>query len=299
MDEPERLRRRAVTAALSVARGVGLRCDEPVVLSARGNAIVHLAPAPVVARVSTLTAWTRRDPAEWLAREVAVAATAAAWGGPVVPPTDLAHPGPHRAAGLALTLWRHVTVAPERPSARDAGAALAALHEAVAHHEEPLPVLTAVYDVIDEGLAALERHGRSDAGLMAALRRAQADVLGDLPPTAATMVLHGDAHPGNLLRVGDRWLWTDLEEACAGPRAWDLAVLGESSEVDGAAAVRAYTQVTGVPAPPPGELARYLRARRLAGVVWALGLAVQGSARHAARAEAMLPAVLGDGRAGR
>lgn len=108
MDGVQALVRRAVEAAVSVARGVGLRCTEPAVLSARGNALVHLAPAPVVARVSTLTAWTRRDPAEWLGREVAVAATAATRGGPVVAPTALVDPGPYWVDGLALTLWTHV-----------------------------------------------------------------------------------------------------------------------------------------------------------------------------------------------
>ncbi|HEY3261156.1 MAG TPA: phosphotransferase [Pseudonocardiaceae bacterium] len=295
MDRPQALVRRAVAAAETVAREVGLRCTEPVVLSARGNAVVHLAPAPVVARVSTLTAWTRRDPAAWLRREVAVAATAAANGGPVVPPTDLAHPGPYLAGGLSLTLWRHVTVSPERAPAPAAGEALAALHDALQHHAEPLPRLTVVHDLVTEGLAALHRHRAVDAAVLNGLRRVHAEILRDLPANAGpAIVLHGDAHPGNLLRVGDRWLWTDLEETCTGPRAWDLAVLSNQSgsPADGAAAVLAYAAAAGVPVPTPQDLAPFVRARHLEGTVWVLGMAHQYPDRYAGIADGMLRLVL-------
>jgi len=51
-----------LAAAMRVAREQGLPAEGPRVLSSRGNLPVHLTPAPVVARVATLTAWTRRDP---------------------------------------------------------------------------------------------------------------------------------------------------------------------------------------------------------------------------------------------
>jgi hypothetical protein len=74
-DRVEKLRRAGLAAAIALAREQGLPADDPRVLSSRGNLLVHLAPAPVVARVATLTAWTRSDPFVWLAREVAVAET--------------------------------------------------------------------------------------------------------------------------------------------------------------------------------------------------------------------------------
>ncbi len=70
-----------LAAAVTVAHAQGLPADDPEVLSSRGNVLVHLRPAPVVARVATLTAWTRSEPFQWLAREVAVAGYAAANGG--------------------------------------------------------------------------------------------------------------------------------------------------------------------------------------------------------------------------
>jgi hypothetical protein len=53
--------RRAVAAALEVARTHGLRVVEPVVLADQFSVQVHLTPAPV-AGVSTWTAVVRPDP---------------------------------------------------------------------------------------------------------------------------------------------------------------------------------------------------------------------------------------------
>ena len=97
--------RAGLAAAIAVASDQGLPTAGPRVLSCRGNLIVHLVPAPVVARVATLTGWTRADPYRWLAREVAVAGHLAKRGGPVVAPASRADPGPHRSHGLAVSLW--------------------------------------------------------------------------------------------------------------------------------------------------------------------------------------------------
>src|SRR5436309_16056741 len=97
----------ALAAAVAVARELDLDVNQPRILASDQNLLVHLSPAPVVARVATRIAWSRPDPAAWLAREVAVASHAAANGGPVVPPTSQADPGPHRRDGYAMTLWTY------------------------------------------------------------------------------------------------------------------------------------------------------------------------------------------------
>src|SRR5204862_7015324 len=102
------LSKRAVEAALGVARGQGLGVREPTVLGDSTNVLVHLAPAPVVARVATTTALIRPEPREWLAREVEVAGFLARRGEPVVPPSEELPPGPPQRAGLILTSWRSV-----------------------------------------------------------------------------------------------------------------------------------------------------------------------------------------------
>src|SRR3954454_23742609 len=96
---------KCVAAAQAVAGEHGVDCDEAVPIAAGSNVLVHLRPAPVVARVMTGTAVLHDDVERWLAREVAVGSFAADL---VVPPTDLLPPGPHEQDGLWMTLWRFV-----------------------------------------------------------------------------------------------------------------------------------------------------------------------------------------------
>jgi len=291
--------RAGLAAAVRVAREHGLPGDDPEVLSSRGNVIVHLRPAPVVARVATLTAWTRSDPLRWLAREVAVAGYAAGQGGPVVAPTALADPGPHWADGLAVSLWTWVPPSPARPGPAEVGEALARLHLAAAGFPGDLPVLSPLRALITDGLAALEREQAAGPAVLAALRDRHAAILGELDGvTGPVLVLHGDAHAGNLMlaggaRPGPGWLWIDLEETCRGPRAFDLAVLADHQGADAGATLAAYAAVTGEPLPEPEVLALFTRARRLEGAVWTLGMAYQYPARYREPARFLLADVVG------
>ena len=130
----QRLIRHGLAAAVALAGRLGFPSCEPVVLSNRGNLLVYFPAASLVARVATLTAWTRRDPFRWLAREVAVARYIAGLGGPVVPPASGVDPGPHWQDGFAISLWEHAApgtvaklpaAAPAQPSPRECGALLA------------------------------------------------------------------------------------------------------------------------------------------------------------------------------
>src|SRR5438445_9631873 len=91
----------AVDAALTVARDHGLRVDRPRVLHDLTNVIVHLEPAPVVARVASVF----RD-GERAALQVELANHDAALGAPVVAPSDLLPPVPHEVDGRVITFWR-------------------------------------------------------------------------------------------------------------------------------------------------------------------------------------------------
>ena len=66
---------------------------EPRVLRHASSVMIHLASAPVVARVTGITAVVRSGDA-WFAREVAVAAHLVAAGAPAVAPQRRARPGP-------------------------------------------------------------------------------------------------------------------------------------------------------------------------------------------------------------
>ena len=111
----------AIAAAQAVAREHGVACDEAVRIAAGSNVLVHLKPAPVVARVMTGTAVLHDDVEQWLAREVAVGAFLAERTDLVVPPSDLLPPGPHERDGLWMTLWRFVAHDAQAPPPRATG----------------------------------------------------------------------------------------------------------------------------------------------------------------------------------
>jgi len=253
---------RAVAAAVAVARAHGLPVEDPVLLNDGANAVVHLRPAPVVARVATTTAWLRADVSQHFAREVALAGALSAAGAAVVPPSDLLPPGPHSADGLTVSFWRHVELLPEPPTAAEAGAALGELHAVLAG----MPPLWdgSALDTPLADLAAFARQGTA-LGADPALVERTAELTSLLAPLLAgpAMTLHGDPHPGNLLRTTDGLRWTDLEDTTRGPRGWDLACLRTTRRLDGRAAVDA------LPEPmTEDELAPFVRLRQLHVAAW-------------------------------
>src|SRR5512146_1049296 len=116
----QRLIRHGLAAAVVLVDRLGLPAREPAVLSNRGNLLVHFPASALVARVATLTAWTRREPFQWLARAVAVARYVAGRGGPVVPPAHGVAPSPHWQNGFAISLWEYVAAG--TPAALSTGA---------------------------------------------------------------------------------------------------------------------------------------------------------------------------------
>ncbi|WP_369258370.1 phosphotransferase family protein [Geodermatophilus amargosae] len=250
---------RAAAAAVAVAAAHGVRSGTPRVLHDGVNAVVHLAPAPVVARVATLTPLLRPDPARPSGREVALATALVEAGAAVVPPSGLLPPGPHVHDGLTLTFWTHVEVLPRTPTPAEVAAELVGLHR----HLAALPVSGSPLDTPLDDLAVFaERAG--DWGVEPAVRARVAEQLDALRPRLAgpVQVLHGDAHPGNLLATPEGWRWTDLEDTCAGPATWDLACLRLTSRLDGRAALDAMA------GPSDAELAPWLELRRLHAQAW-------------------------------
>lgn len=280
----------AVSAAVAVAEAHGVRVREPVVPNDSFNLRIHLRPAPVVARVPTVTALGRPDPADALAREAAVVTFLHAAGAPVVPPSDLLPPGPHVRDGVAVSFWTHVGHDPDRLITPDAaGRALADLHAVLRGFPGELPRLGPVLEEPARLLAALAGSGVAEPDALARLRDAHAGLtarLGDVPEIQA---VHGDAHPGNLLATADGLLWNDFEETMAGPVGWDLACLRRTTRLDGRAALRAY----GVDPDDPA-LRVYGAARALQGTLWVLARAARSPQRWGASARAALDAWLRD-----
>ena len=105
--------RAALAAAVAVARGFGLRVEDPVILRDQLNVLVHLRPAPVVARVAGTITRARQSTA-WQERELSVAAHLTRAGAPVVAPSAELPPGPHVHDGRVLSFWEYAS--PSAPS---------------------------------------------------------------------------------------------------------------------------------------------------------------------------------------
>ncbi len=257
------LSKRAVEAAVAVAEAHGLRCAKPIVLADRSNVIVHLHPAPVVARVATTTALVRRDACAWLEREVAVASFLAERGAAVVPPSNDLPPGPHEHKGVALSFWQHIDYHQGgAPSDGEVGRSLAELHSVLREYPRELPYLEPALGEVPLVLDNLERSralGPNDLGLLRGVSERLNAVLRD--PLGPVQPLHGDAGASNVLVTNEGLVWTDFEDTCSGPVAWDLACLTPAPSREGVLAE--YSD-----APSREELEPYLDARKLQDTVW-------------------------------
>ncbi len=218
---------RALAAARAVALASSVACEDAVVVAARSNVLVHLKPAPVIARVMSGTAELHDDVEKWLAREVAVGAFLAERG-LAVPPSDLLALGPHRHDGLWMTFWEFVEHDTSRPlpPAHELGGSLRELHAALAEFPGKLGQLSDVRDWLDRLLERLRPSPRLTAQDRDSLRSR----LHEMTPTVfetslPAQAIHGDATASNLFRTGDGLIWNDFEDACIGPVHWDVAGL--------------------------------------------------------------------------
>jgi molybdopterin-guanine dinucleotide biosynthesis protein A len=214
-------RARAVAAAVESAARHGLDVASPRVLQDWNDTVVHLAPHPVVARAGT--SWIARDKDDTYRRELAVAAHAAARGGPCVRPSSVLPPGPHQADGLALAFWEYLEAEPVDPEPAAVGRALRAFHASVADFPGPLPSLEARHERAAAVAEDLRRPGASDRRLLASTLARLRAVLAD--GARDERVLHGGPHGSNLLWTRDGPRWIDLDAVCRGPLEWDLAHL--------------------------------------------------------------------------
>ena len=254
-----------------MARGHGVACDQAVLIAAGSNALVHLKPAPVVARVMTGTAVLHDDVEQWLARELAVAAFLAERTDSVVAPSDILPPGPHEQDGLWMTMWRfvaHDAQAPP-PQPRELGRSLRELHELLADFPDDLAPLSEIRDWLERLLA----------GLRPSLLFTQEDIdwlrfkLDALTPAVfdsslPAQALHGDASMSNLLRTESGLVWNDLEDVCAGPVAWDVCGLVASAKARGQSAAFSEALLAAYGDPGVEDLGAFLEAHAVYDVIW-------------------------------
>lgn len=231
--------RRAVTAATVAGRDLGLRVEHPTILHDMFSVIVHLAPAPVVARVPVVMP-PGIDQDTLIARQVRELSVVG-WLGdadqPVVRPSPLVPRLPILRDGFSITLWELAEVDQSASADVAANAPLvAALHRALRSCPGDLPFLAPVALTVPSSLRFLADH----PGLLPAddLERAQRewevlepilaskDAFADAVPGTHVQAIHGDAPYDNLLRTHAGPLHADFEDVCVGPVEWDMALAG-------------------------------------------------------------------------
>ena len=212
----------AVRAAEQVAQAHGITVTNAEVIADGSNLLVHLKPAPLLARVATTTALLRRPVSAWLGRDVSVAAYLHAQGAPVAPPSDLLPPGPHQYDGYTMSFWqfvehdRNVVIA-----TTEAGPMLRDLHETLRGYKPAdasgeLPLLE-IFNEITRWMKFLESRRALSGGELIQLREAHWRLAETLRYGGRSIQpIHGDAHRKNLLKTPKGWVWTDFEDACAG-----------------------------------------------------------------------------------
>jgi len=197
-----------------------------------GYLLVHLAPAPVVARVATLTG-TRRAGDDWLRREASVAGFLARSGAPVVAPSADVHLRPHTHGGISPSCRDHTDDVDAPLDAAEAVHGLRACHELLAGYEGALEPLGTLAEA-ERWLEEMATEGRIGAEQAAALRRDAAEVRRGIEALGLPMQpAHGDAHLDNVINTAAGPLWNDWEDACLAPRALDLGCLEAAASVWG------------------------------------------------------------------
>lgn len=239
---------RAVDAATGAGRELGLDVTEPVVLHDSFSVVVHLAPAPVVARVPTVlpAAENLAELEERQREELAVVDWLAARGHPVVVPSPLAPLEPVRRDGFSMTFWEHVRKSEDaEPDYARNAALIADLHGALRDYPRELPFLAALEpklpeaaDHLREHPAVLERAGLDPADLERAERQwavleplvASREGFEAAFPGIPIQPVHGDAPAYNIIDTVDGKLCSDFEVITLGPVEWDLALIGPDGE---------------------------------------------------------------------
>ena len=233
------LDRRALAAACAVAAKCGLAGaqDGAVVIYSGSNVLVHMRPAPVVARVMSGTVVLHDEPARWLAREVSVLEFLAP-SGLAVAPSPLIASGPHHHDGLWMTFmgWiPDVEPATLLDDAHRLGRALRDLHDELRPFDGDLGDLDALREDIERLHGQLRPADARQANAISSLR-ARLDALGEVvfESTLPTQALHGDVSLSNLLHTPQRLVWNDFEDTFRGPVHWDVASYVGSLRIRGA-----------------------------------------------------------------
>ena len=211
--------RRAVAAGMSTASALGLLVDDAVVVHDSNRIAVRLLPCDVLARVVYVTHLAGAK------FEVEVARRLAQTDSPVAELEPRVEPRVYVRGGFAVTLWKYYEPVPSRDVAPSEYAqVLERLHADMRQIDVTAPHFT---DRIAEAQSLVGNRAHTPELpdterelLSKTLRNLRRAVEGR---GAGEQLLHGEPHPGNLLRTKRGLLFVDLETCCRGPVEFDIA----------------------------------------------------------------------------
>jgi Phosphotransferase enzyme family len=270
------LEQRALAAATATAAAYGIAAHDAVVIHSASNVLVHLRPAPVVARVMTGTVALHDDPKRWLAREVSVLEFLARSGLAVSPSESIA-PGPHCRDGLWMTFTEwvpEVEPAPERhgrvhiDDARGFGRMLRQLHDQLRPFDGELGGLRELRGDIERLLSQLRPDNAQEGEAIALLGERLDGLTFVFESSLPAQALHGDVSLRNLLRSASRVLWNDFEDTFWGPVHWDVASAVGSLRIHGADTCTVREMLDSYGWEDEGQLAPFLAAQDVYDEIW-------------------------------
>ena len=212
---------RALAAATAVASDFGLPVEDAIVLQRANRLAVRLPPGDLLARVALAV---RRNE-HVAAFELEIARRLEQTGSPIAILEPRIEPRLYRRNGFVITYWRYYDPVSEAELAPSGYAnALERLHAGMRQLDVTAPHFT---DRVDEAQSIVNDRSQSpdlsdaDRTLLAAsLRTLRRSVL---DRATAQQLLHGEPHPGNLLRTASGPRFIDFETCCYGPVEFDLA----------------------------------------------------------------------------
>jgi hypothetical protein len=211
--------RSAVGAAMATAAALDLKVEDAVVLHESNRSAVRLLPCDVLARVAS---GAHHDGAAF---EVEVARRLAETDCPVAELDPRVEPRVYVRDGFAVTLWTYYEpVLSGDITPREYAQALERLHDGMRPIDLTAPHFT---DRVEEAQRLVDNRGHTPE-LADADRELLSNTLRSLRRAivergATEQLLHGEPHPGNLLRTKRGLLFTDLETCCRGPIEFDIA----------------------------------------------------------------------------
>jgi aminoglycoside phosphotransferase (APT) family kinase protein len=216
--------RRAVAAAMSMARALDLAVDDAVVLNDSNRLVVRLTPCDIVARVTPTTYHVRVHHAS-AEREVELVNRLAQTDSPVAALDARIEPRVFVRDGFKIAMWTYFEPVQSRmlPPAEYAQA-LGRLHAWLRQIDVTTPHVMDRVAAVQQDVATRDVTpdlADTDRALLAnTLRDLRRSIVNRSAPE---QLLHGEPHPGNVLHMKNGPLFIDFENTSRGPVEYDLA----------------------------------------------------------------------------